>query len=91
MAEALNWVSRITSVSLMMVLPIVVGRRLDERQGTSYWSICGLVLGVTIGLGQLLRVAREAGRRSTKHDRSSRDSVSIDGRRSSEKSSETEP
>jgi hypothetical protein len=36
MAEALQWVSRITTVALMMLLPILGGRKLDEMRGTGY-------------------------------------------------------
>jgi hypothetical protein len=79
MAEALNWVSRITSVGLMMVLPALGGRWLDGRQGTSYWALIGLVLGLTIGLWQLMQIAKGSqpgGRKSTQQHPPSHDSES---------------
>lgn len=53
----MNWVSRITTVGLMMVLPAVGGRWLDGRQGTNHWALIGLVLGLAVGLWQLLQIA----------------------------------
>ena len=53
----MQWVSRITTVGLMMVLPTLGGRWLDERRGTNYWALIGLVLGLTIGMWQLLQIA----------------------------------
>lgn len=58
-AEALAWVSRITSVGLLMVLPILGGRWMDERWQTRFGSQVGLVLGLTLGLLQLWGIARE--------------------------------
>lgn len=63
-AEAMQWVSRITTVGLMMVLPAIGGRWLDERRGTSYWALIGLVLGLTVGLWQLLQIAGGKPRRN---------------------------
>jgi hypothetical protein len=55
--EALAWVSRITTVGLMMVLPALGGNWLDGRLGTRYWIVVGLIAGVTIGLWQVLQIA----------------------------------
>ena len=54
----MQWVSRITTVGLMMVLPALGGRWLDDRRGTNYWTLIGLVLGLVVGLWQLLQIAR---------------------------------
>lgn len=71
MAEALNWVSRISSLGVMMVLPILGGRWLDNRYGTSYWGMLGLVLGLAIGAWQIALIAGVAKRRKPTNDRSS--------------------
>lgn len=63
-AEALNWVLCITSIGLMMVLPAVGGHWLDQRFGTSYWSLIGLVLGLVIGMAQIAVIAGAAKRRT---------------------------
>jgi hypothetical protein len=56
MAEALQWVSRITTVALMVLLPILGGGKLDEMRETKYWGPVGLVLGLVIGAWQLRRI-----------------------------------
>lgn len=53
----MNWVSRITTVGLMMVLPALGGRWLDDRRGTNHWALIGLVFGLAVGLWQLLQIA----------------------------------
>jgi len=63
-AEAIHWVSRITSVALVMLLPILGGRWLDDRWKTQYWALIGLVVGLLVGLMQLLAIAKEAGKRN---------------------------
>jgi hypothetical protein len=69
MAEALNWVSRITSIGLMMVLPAIGGRWLDGRRGTEHWAVVGLVLGVAAGLWQLMQIARASSRTNDRSQR----------------------
>lgn len=56
-AEAMQWVSRITTVGLMMVLPALGGRWLDDRRGTHHWALIGLVVGLAVGMWQLLQIA----------------------------------
>ena len=46
MASAMEWVAKITTVGLVMVLPAVGGKYLDTRWGTSYWAVVGLVMGM---------------------------------------------
>ena len=54
----MEWVAKITTVALEMVLPAVGGGYLDQRLGTSYWTIVGLVFGVVFGLWHLLQMTK---------------------------------
>ena len=59
MAVAMQWVSRITTVSLEMVLPAALGYWLDGRWGTTPWLVSvGAVLGFTVGIRHLLEMTR---------------------------------
>lgn len=58
MAQALLWVSRITVVGLVMVLPAVAGRWLDSYFHTTYLGMTGLVLGVVVGFWHLIMMTR---------------------------------
>jgi hypothetical protein len=60
-AVAVEWVSKITTVSLEMVLPAVGGSYLDKRLGTNYWTLVGVVLGTVVGLWHLLQMTRPRG------------------------------
>jgi uncharacterized protein YqgC (DUF456 family) len=62
LAAAVEWVAKITTVALEMVLPTVGGAYLDRRWGTRYWALVGLVVGVTVGLWHLLQLTRDASR-----------------------------
>jgi len=42
-AVAAEWVSRITAIAIEMVVLIWLGRWLDSKLGTTYWSPIGLV------------------------------------------------
>jgi hypothetical protein len=57
----MQWVSRITTMALMTVLPIVGGRWLDNRFATSYWGLVGLVVGLAVGFWQMMLLAKSAG------------------------------
>lgn len=57
-AAAIEWVAKITTVALEMALPAVGGSFLDQRFGTKYWTLIGLVLGVTFGLWHLLQMTK---------------------------------
>jgi hypothetical protein len=53
-----EWSSRITSISLEFVLPIVAGWWLDRSLGTTPGAIIlGAILGFAIGMTHLLRIA----------------------------------
>ena len=58
LALALEWVTKITTVALEMVLPALGGSYLDKRIGTSYWAIVGLVVGFVVGMWHLLQMTR---------------------------------
>jgi hypothetical protein len=62
MAEALVWVSRITTVGLEMVLPAVAGAALDRYFQTSYLAVIGLVFGVVAGFWHLIMMTRPPSR-----------------------------
>jgi hypothetical protein len=57
MAEALRWVSRLTTVSLEMVLPGLGGLWLDRQVGTVIlFTLLGFALGLTVGIWHLIRM-----------------------------------
>ena len=58
MALAMEWVAKITTVGLMMVLPAVGGQYLDSRWGTKYWALIGMVTGVVAGMVSLWQITR---------------------------------
>ncbi|MEX0715777.1 MAG: AtpZ/AtpI family protein [Planctomycetaceae bacterium] len=70
MAIAMEWVSRIIAVALIMVLPGLGGHWLDARWGTSFLALAGFALGITAGIYHLLLMtknkpkARRGGERS---------------------------
>jgi len=63
MALALEWVSKITTVALEMVLPGLAGHWLDERFGTTFLALTGFAIGVTSGMCHLLAMTRAASKR----------------------------
>lgn len=69
MAVAMQWVSQITTVSLMMVLPALGGLWLDRTFGTGPWLlIVGALLGLLASMMHLLRMvgAIQSSQRSRK-------------------------
>jgi F0F1-type ATP synthase assembly protein I len=54
----MEWVTKITTVGLEMVLPAVGGAYLDKRLGTTYWTLVGVVLGFTVGMWHLLQMTK---------------------------------
>jgi len=66
-----EWVSRVTTVCLEMVLPGIGGQWLDERWGTNFLALLGLVIGVTVGITHLLAMTKQAER--SKKEKKSQD------------------
>jgi hypothetical protein len=67
----MEWVAKITTVGLEMVLPAIGGAYLDRRFGTSYWALLGLTLGVVVGIWHLLQMTKPpGGKKSTSRGRS---------------------
>lgn len=58
LARAMEWVAKITTVAIEMVLPAVGGSYLDRWLGTRYWVLAGLVLGFVVGIWHLLQMTR---------------------------------
>ena len=67
---ALEWVSRITAVALVMVLPGLLGYWLDQKLGTGFLMLAGFVFGIVGGMYSLLAltgaVAKKASRANAK-------------------------
>ena len=71
LALAMEWVAKITTVALEMVLPAIGGGYLDRRYGTSFWALAGVVLGVVVGIWHLLQMTKPpGGKKSTSGGRS---------------------
>ena len=58
LAEGMNWVSRIMTVALEMVLPGLVGLWLDNQLETRFLSMLGLALGVPLGIWHLIAMTK---------------------------------
>ncbi|MBN1854480.1 MAG: AtpZ/AtpI family protein [Pirellulales bacterium] len=55
-AEAAAWLGRIGAMAVVMVLPAVLGRRLDTWLGTCFLAPIGIIIGVTYGFVYLLAI-----------------------------------
>ena len=58
MAEAMNWVSKITAVVLEMLLPGLAGLWLDNQLGTQFLTLLGFALGVPLGMWHLIAMTK---------------------------------
>jgi hypothetical protein len=58
MAEAMNWVSKITTVTLEMVLPGLAGLWLDNQLETRFLALLGLAFGVPLGVWHLIAMTK---------------------------------
>lgn len=59
-AEAMKWATRATTIAAEMVLPGLAGQWADQRLGTSFLTLLGFVLGLSMALWHLILLAREA-------------------------------
>ncbi|MBN1910796.1 MAG: AtpZ/AtpI family protein [Pirellulales bacterium] len=65
MAQAMGWVSQVTTIGLEMALPALAGHWLDQRLGTKLvFLLLGTVLGFATGMWHLLKLA-DANKKST--------------------------
>lgn len=55
-AAAMEWVAKITTIALEMVLPTIAGSYLDKYLQTRYWVLVGLIVGGVIGFWHLMRI-----------------------------------
>jgi F0F1-type ATP synthase assembly protein I len=59
-AQAMEWVSVITTISLEMVLPGALGYWIDQKIGTKVlFLIVGLILGCVVGMRQLIQLTKK--------------------------------
>lgn len=58
MSLALEWVARITAISLLMFLPGVGGDWLDKKLGTNFLALVGFGFGLIAGIWILLVMVR---------------------------------
>ena len=73
LAEAMYWVSMVSTVGLELAIPAGVGVWLDRQWGTSPWLVMlGALVGFATAMGHLLRLAQASDMRD-KRKQSSRD------------------
>ena len=59
MAVAMSWVSRLTTVSVGMVAPGIIGYFIDQKLGTqALFTLLGFAAGMGLGIWQLIRFTR---------------------------------
>ena len=58
MAIAMEWVSRILAVVIVMIAPGLLGGWLDNRWGTGFLTLLGFAVGLTAGTAYLLMVTK---------------------------------
>ncbi len=59
MALGMRWVSRITSVALSFVIPVVAGVWIDRWLGsTPAGAVVGVILGFVVGTLQVVRIGQ---------------------------------
>lgn len=60
MAQGVQWVSKITTVALEMVVPVVIGIWLDQKFGTRFLGVLGILLGLPLGIWHLLKMTKHS-------------------------------
>lgn len=63
---ALEWVSRVLAICVVMVLPGLGGGWLDRRYGTGYWTLVGFAFGFFSGITALILLVQRDGGESPK-------------------------
>jgi F0F1-type ATP synthase assembly protein I len=59
-AIAMDWTSRITAISMEMVLPTLGGLWLDHRLGTQpLFLVVGAMIGFSIAMSSLVRLGKQ--------------------------------
>jgi len=58
---AMEWVSRVLAICVVMVLPGLGGGWLDRRWGTSYWTLLGFLFGFVSGFTALILLVKRDG------------------------------
>jgi hypothetical protein len=69
MAAAMQWVARIFAAALLMFLPGLGGQWLDEKFGTRFIGLAGLVLGVVGGMMYLIAATKSDARKQASKKR----------------------
>jgi hypothetical protein len=67
MALAMEWVAKITTVALEMVLPGLAGRWLDAQLGTGFLVLLGFAFGLVAGISHLLLMTGAVGRKKNRN------------------------
>jgi hypothetical protein len=57
-SQAMEWVSRVLAICVVMVLPGLGGGWLDKRYGTSFWTLSGFVFGFVSGFTALILLVK---------------------------------
>ena len=61
LAVGLDWASRVTSISVQMIVLGLIGYWLDGKLGIrGLFTLLGFSLGMTIGMWQLIRFTRQS-------------------------------
>lgn len=76
-AIAMEWVARVTTISLEMFIPGLIGQWLDKRWGTQWLTLVGFVFGFTAGMWHLLLIARQAEQKRLQQKQDQDDSTDI--------------
>ena len=80
LAIALQWSSTITTISVGMVVPGLLGYWADSHLGTGFlFLILGMTLGVTVGIWQLVRLTQVADSQAKQRSEVSDDSNESQG------------
>ena len=67
MREGMEWVSRITTVALEMVLPGLAGLWLDNQLDTRFLTVLGFACGVPLGMWHLIAMTKNEGTSRSGH------------------------